>query len=93
MKKETKKEILNRMNYLIGHLNGVKKMIEKDEYCVDIIRQNKGVISAINKVNEIIFENHLNTCVVKAIKGKNKKEKEDKVEEILEIFKSSNKIK
>jgi len=81
------------MNYLAGHLEGIKKMLKDEKYCIDIIKQNKAVISAIKKVNEMILENHLNTCVTKAIKGKSEKEKRKKIKEILELFKNSNKIK
>lgn len=77
------------MNYLSGHLEGVKKMIEKNEYCINIIEQNRGVISALHKVNEMILENHLNTCVVEAIEGKNKEQRKKKIEEILKLFKNS----
>jgi DNA-binding FrmR family transcriptional regulator len=88
MQKSIKKKVLNRMNYLIGHLKGVKKMIENDEYCVDIILQNEAVISAIKKVNEMILENHLNTCVAEAIKNKNEKERRKKIKELLDLFKN-----
>jgi DNA-binding FrmR family transcriptional regulator len=88
MQKSTKKKVLNRMNYLIGHLKGVKKMIENDEYCVDIILQNEAVISAIKKVNEMILENHLNTCVTEAIKNKNEKKRRKKIKELLDLFKN-----
>ncbi len=90
MKKETKKQILNRMNYLIGHLNGVKKMVENDRYCVDIIHQNKGIISAIKKVNRMVLENHLHTCVKDAVISKNKEEQENKIQELLDILENSN---
>jgi len=76
------------MNYLIGHLEGVKKMIKKDKYCIDIILQNEAVISAIKKINEIILENHLNTCVKEAIKNKDEKERKKKIKEILNLFKN-----
>ncbi len=78
------------MNYLSGHLGGIKKMIKNEEYCIDVIKQNKAVIAAIRKLNQIILENHLNTCVTQAIKGKNEKERKKKIRELLEIFKSSN---
>ncbi len=84
-----KKQILNRMNYLCGHLDGIKKMLKDDKYCIDIIKQNEAVIAAIKKVNEMILENHLNTCVAEAIKGKSEKERKKKIKEILELFKNS----
>jgi len=89
MKKATKKEILNRMNYLSGHLDGIKKMIKDEKYCIDIIQQNQAVISALKKINQMILENHLQTCVTKAIKSRDKKEKTKKIREILEIFQNS----
>jgi CsoR family transcriptional regulator, copper-sensing transcriptional repressor len=88
MQKSAKKKILNRMNYLIGHLEGVKKMIEGDKYCIDIILQNEAVISAIKRVNEMILANHLNTCLTEAIKNKNEKERKKKIKELLALFKN-----
>lgn len=77
------------MNYISGHLEGIKKMIEDEKYCVDIMLQIEAVISALKKVNEMILENHLQTCVTKAIKSKNQKERRKKIKELLELFKSS----
>ena len=76
------------MNYLSGHLEGIKKMLKEDKYCIDVIKQNEAVIAAIKKLNEIILENHLNTCVTEAIKGRNKKEQRKKIKELLEILKN-----
>jgi len=79
------------MNYLSGHLEGIKKMIRDEKYCIDIIKQNQAVISALKKINQMILENHLRTCVTKTIKSRNKKEKAKKIREILEIFQNSTK--
>ena len=89
MRNLTKKQQLNRINYIQGHLKGIKKMIENDRYCIDVIKQNEAVLAAIKKVNRMILENHLNTCVTAAIKGKNEKERKKKIKELLEIFKNS----
>lgn len=86
MKKGFKKQILNRMSYLSGHLEGVKKMLEDDKYCIGIIKQNEAVVAAIKKVNQMLLENHLDTCVTAAIKGKSKEERRKKIKELLEIF-------
>ncbi len=74
------------MNYLIGHLRGNLKMIKEDKYCIDIIRQNQAVISALKKVNEVILKNHLDTCVTRAARGKSGKERKKVFEEIVEVF-------
>ena len=90
MKPNVKKECLKRMNYLKGHLDGIKKMIEKDAYCIDVIKQNKAVINALHKVNELILGSHFNTCVVGASLGKNKKKQRNMVQELMGIYKTSN---
>jgi DNA-binding FrmR family transcriptional regulator len=77
------------MNYLSGHFEGVKKMLKNDGYCIDIIKQNEAIIAAIKKLNQLILENHLNTCVTEAIKDKNERERKKKIKELLEIFKNS----
>ena len=56
---------------------------------IDIIKQNEAVIAAIKKLNQMILENHLKTCVTQAIKGRDKKEQKKKIKELLEIFKNS----
>lgn len=81
------KKIINRMSYLFGHLKANLEMIKEDKYCIDIIRQNQAVISALRKVNELILKNHLDVCVTKAIKEKSQKEKRKVYQEIIEIFK------
>jgi len=83
----TDKKVLNRMNYLIGHLQANLKMIKEGRYCIDVIRQNQAVISALRKVNELILKNHLETCVTRAVKGKNENQKKRIYQEILDIFK------
>ncbi|MFA6493010.1 MAG: metal-sensitive transcriptional regulator, partial [Patescibacteria group bacterium] len=83
-----KKQILNRMNYLIGHLQANRKMIEESKYCIDIIRQNNAVISALKKVNDIVLKSHLQTCATTAIKNGDVKERQRVLKELLEIYES-----
>ena len=49
MKMKNKKEILNRLNYAIGHLQGNRAMVEEGKYCIDIIQQNQAVEAALKK--------------------------------------------
>ena len=85
MKRQEKKEVLNRFNYLIGHLQGNRKMVVDGKYCIDIIKQNEAVMAAIKQFNYLILENHLNTCVTEAIKGKNEKDKKKKKKTIKQL--------
>ncbi len=86
MKHISKKQALNRMNYLIGHLQANKRMVEEDKYCIDIIRQNNAVIAALKKVNDIILRSHLDTCATTAIKSSNEKRRQEVLDELLEIY-------
>ena len=62
-----KQDVLKRLNYIEGHLNGIRKMIEEDKYCVDVLRQTYAVRKAIEKMEALILEKHLQTCVPEGI--------------------------
>ncbi len=83
---DNKKVVLNRMNYLIGHLNGVKKMIDNDAYCIDVVTQNLGVIAALKKVNEMVLTSHMHHCLVDAIKSNDVAEREQKLAELQKVI-------
>ena len=63
-----KPDILRRLAYIEGHLNGVRRMIDEDQYCVDVLKQTYAVRRAIEKLEALILENHLQGCVVDGIK-------------------------
>ena len=80
-----KKNLLHRLKIAHGHLEKVISMVEKDEYCLDVIQQTQAVESSLEKVSELILENHLKTCVREAIMtGKGI---DEKVAEVIEVFK------
>lgn len=87
--KKGKKEILNRLSYLEGHCGAVKRMVDEGAYCIDIIHQIEAVEAALKKVKEKILENHLDTCVTTAIKGKDEKERRRVLNEIMEVYKKN----
>ena len=66
---QPKSEALKRLNYIEGHLSGIRKMLEEDQYCVDILKQTYAVRRAIEKMESILLEGHLQTCAVEGIKG------------------------
>ena len=66
--KADKQDVVKRLNYIEGHLNGIRKMVENDEYCVDILRQTYAVRKAIEKLEMLILENHLHSCVPEGIR-------------------------
>lgn len=83
---------IRRLKTVEGHLRGVIRMVEEDAYCIDVIRQIQAIDAALNKVSTQILENHLNSCVITAIQGSDKKERERVLKEITEVFEMSNKV-
>lgn len=82
---DSQKKVLHRMKIAKGHLEKVIDMVEKGEYCLDIIQQSQAVQSALSKADEAILENHLKTCVRDSMEsGKNI---DEKVKEVIEVFK------
>ena len=66
-------------------------MVEEDAYCIDVIKQSIAVQGALEKVNGIILENHLQTCVSTAIRGEEPQERERVIGELLEVFETASK--
>ncbi len=64
MDQRTRTQVLRRLNYVSGHVDGIKKMTEADRYCVDILKQSYAVRKALEKIEHLILEGHLKTCVV-----------------------------
>ena len=65
---EAKDDALKRLSYIDGHLSGIRKMLEDDKYCVDVLKQTYAVRRAIEKMESILLEGHLHSCVVDGIK-------------------------
>lgn len=69
---ESKKQVINRMSRAIGHMEAIKKMIEEDRDCSEVLIQIAAVRSAINNVGKIILKDHINHCVVDAVENDDK---------------------
>ncbi len=92
MDAEKKKQIITRLNNIEGHIRGIKRMVEDDAYCIDIMNQVRAVQMALEKVNAITLENHMNTCVTTAVRSDNPKERERVIQEIIDVFKKTGKL-
>ncbi len=60
-------DLQKRLNRVIGQLNGVKRMVDENRYCGDILTQLAAAEAAVRRVSEIILRNHLETCVVERV--------------------------
>ena len=83
---------IRRLKTIEGHLRGVIRMVDEDAYCIDVIRQIQAVEAALNKVSSKILEDHLNSCVITAIQGNDRQERERVLKEITEVFEMSTKV-
>jgi len=61
-------DCLKRLSYIDGHLHGVQRMIQEDAYCVDVLKQSFAVRRALEKLEAIMLDGHLQTCVVEGIR-------------------------
>ncbi len=66
---EYKKAILNRISRALGHFNSIKKMVEDDRDCSDILIQLSAVKAEVVSISKVILKDHLDHCIVDAVKG------------------------
>ncbi|MCH8848205.1 MAG: metal-sensitive transcriptional regulator [Chloroflexi bacterium] len=82
-----KDDALKRLNYLAGHLDGVRRMIEADAYCVDVLKQTHAVRRAIEKLELLMLDGHLRSCVVDGVR---EGREEEVLGELLELYEVAN---
>ena len=87
MNDDKRTDVLKRLAFIEGHLQGIRRMVEQDKYCVDVLKQTYAVRRAIGKMEGLMLDNHLNTCVIDGIKGG----REDEVMgELVELYELAN---
>ena len=80
---EAKVDALKRLSYIEGHLSGIRRMVEDDKYCVDILKQAFAVRRAIQKLESKLLQGHLHSCVIEGVRDG----REDQVlDELLELY-------
>ncbi|MCH7481230.1 MAG: metal-sensitive transcriptional regulator [Chloroflexi bacterium] len=80
-------DALKRLSYLSGHLDGVRRMIEADAYCVDVLKQTHAVRRAIEKLELLLLDGHLRSCVVEGVR---EGREEQVLGELLELYDVAN---
>ena len=74
-----------------GQVRGVQKMVKERIYCIDILNQIHAIKGALGRVEEKILEKHFQNCVTKAVKGSSEKEKQQKLDEIIQLIRQTRK--
>jgi len=92
MENSAKTDALKRMKSISGHVKGIERMLEEDEYCIDVIKQIQAVQAALNKVSTVLLDGHLHSCVITAVRGENLRERERVLEEIANVFSTATKV-
>jgi len=83
-----KKDVLNRLATIEGHLKGIRKMVEDDQYCVDIVKQSYAVERALKALESVLLDGHLNGCVREGFKNGRD---EEMIRELGDLFELSRK--
>jgi DNA-binding FrmR family transcriptional regulator len=78
--------IVSRLRSAEGHLRGIQEMVEKDAYCIDIVRQTQAVQAALSRVNALLLERHLTHCVSRAMRSSDRSERDRVVSELIDLF-------
>lgn len=65
---EERRKLINRLSRIEGQIRGLKGMLEKDRYCVDILTQSAAVSAALNAFNRALLADHIHSCVVRDIR-------------------------
>ncbi len=90
MQQDIKQKATHRLKIAQGQLRGLMKMIEEEQYCVDIITQSSAIKEALSGVDHLILENHLSTHVIEQMKSGKEKQA---IAEILKVYKLAQKKK
>ncbi len=75
-------DLLHRLNRIEGQVRGIKKMVEEDVYCTDILIQVSAATAALNSFNKVLLENHIRTCVVDDIRSG----RDETIDELMQVL-------
>jgi DNA-binding FrmR family transcriptional regulator len=86
------KDVTLRLKNVEGHIRGIERMVDDGAYCIDVIQQIQAAQAALSKISSAILDNHLNSCVITAIRGDDPVERERVLREIHDVFEKTNRV-
>ena len=86
MDTQAKTKTLGRLRRIEGQVQGIQRMVEEDKYCVDILLQLTAVQGAVEQVQKILLGQHLESCVTEAVRSGSARDRQKKMDELLEVF-------
>jgi DNA-binding FrmR family transcriptional regulator len=86
MKPDVREDVKKRLKRVAGQIAGIERMVDEDRYCVDVLLQVAAVRAALDGVGKVILRSHVETCVTDALVSGRAKERNEKIEEIMDVF-------
>jgi DNA-binding FrmR family transcriptional regulator len=83
---ETKVKVLGRLRRIEGQVQGIQRMVDEEKYCVDILLQLTAVEGAVEQVQRLLLGRHIESCVADAIRTGSTRDRQKKVDELLDVF-------
>lgn len=87
---DLKQRALHRAKILEGQMRGVQKMIENEDYCMDILTQSLAIQKSISSLNKLILENHVRTHVKESLSSNMEADQERAINELLSLYELTN---
>jgi DNA-binding FrmR family transcriptional regulator len=86
MDERQKEKVDARLGRIEGQIRGIRRMIGEDRYCMDILAQIAAATAALRGVEDLVMEQHLQTCVVDAIRSDDDSQKREKIDEVMQAI-------
>jgi DNA-binding FrmR family transcriptional regulator len=83
---DSRAKALGRLRRIEGQVQGLQRMIDNDAYCVDVLLQISAVQGALEQVQKLLLGRHIESCVTDAIRSGSKSDRQQKIEELLDVF-------
>ena len=80
------KDATTRLRKVGGQLRGIERMVNERRYCVDVLNQIAAVQAALGSVGKILLRNHIDTCVASAFTDGSKRERKQKIDELVKVY-------
>ena len=84
---EEYKDLVRRLNRIEGQIRGIKGMLEKDAYCIDILNQVSAANCALNSFTKVLLSNHIRSCVAEDIREGNEEKLDELVKTLQKLMK------
>lgn len=81
------KDLINRLSRIEGQIRGLKKMVEQDAYCPDILTQSAAAGAALNSFNKVLLASHIRSCVLEDIRDGNDETVDELVNTLQKLMK------